>query len=55
MSPEKTLYDKGPWDLDNFFEAMKRTLARDLQEPRMSWGRQAGDAPKVWRGGSGGN
>jgi hypothetical protein len=36
MSPEKTLYNKGPWELDEFFEAMKRTLARGLQKPRMS-------------------
>jgi NAD(P)-dependent dehydrogenase (short-subunit alcohol dehydrogenase family) len=36
MSPEKTLYNKRPWELDDFFEAMKRTLARDLQKPRMS-------------------
>jgi hypothetical protein len=36
MSPERALYNKGPWELDDFFEAMKRTLARDLQKPRMS-------------------
>jgi hypothetical protein len=35
MGPEKTLYSRGQWDLDEFFEAMKRTLARDLQKPRM--------------------
>jgi NAD(P)-dependent dehydrogenase (short-subunit alcohol dehydrogenase family) len=35
MSPEKTLYSREQWDLDEFFEAMKRTLALDLQKPRM--------------------
>ena len=39
MSPEGTLHNKGPykgpWELDDFFEAMKRTLARNLQKPRM--------------------
>jgi NAD(P)-dependent dehydrogenase (short-subunit alcohol dehydrogenase family) len=38
MSPEKTVYNKGPWDLDQFFEVMKRTLARDTQKPQMYQG-----------------
>lgn len=36
MSPERTLHNKERWELDDLFEAMKRTLARDLQKPRMS-------------------
>jgi NAD(P)-dependent dehydrogenase (short-subunit alcohol dehydrogenase family) len=38
MSPEKTVYNKGPWDLDQFFKVMKRTLARDTQKPQMYQG-----------------
>jgi NAD(P)-dependent dehydrogenase (short-subunit alcohol dehydrogenase family) len=38
MSPEKTVYNKGPWELDDFFKVMKRTLARDTQKPRMFQG-----------------
>ena len=34
--PERTLHSKERWELDDLFEAMKRTLARDLQKPRMS-------------------
>jgi hypothetical protein len=42
MSPEKTVYSKGPWELDEFFEVMKRTLARDLRKPRMFQGPPGG-------------
>jgi NAD(P)-dependent dehydrogenase (short-subunit alcohol dehydrogenase family) len=38
MSPEKTVYNKGPWELDDFFKLMKRTLARDTQKPQMFQG-----------------
>jgi NAD(P)-dependent dehydrogenase (short-subunit alcohol dehydrogenase family) len=38
MSPERTVYNKGPWDLDQFFKVMKRTMARDLQKPQMFQG-----------------
>jgi NAD(P)-dependent dehydrogenase (short-subunit alcohol dehydrogenase family) len=35
MCPEKTVYNQGPWELDQFFKVMKRTLARDLKKPSM--------------------
>ncbi len=38
MAPEKTVYNKGPWELDQFFKVMKRTLARDLKKPSMFQG-----------------
>jgi NAD(P)-dependent dehydrogenase (short-subunit alcohol dehydrogenase family) len=42
MSPERTVYNKGPWELDEFFKVMKRTLARDLRKPRMFQGPPGG-------------
>ncbi len=38
MSPERTVYNKGPWDLDQFFKVMRKTMARDVQKPRMFQG-----------------
>jgi NAD(P)-dependent dehydrogenase (short-subunit alcohol dehydrogenase family) len=40
MGPEKTVFNNGPWNLDQFFKVMKRTLARDVERPRMFGGRQ---------------
>jgi hypothetical protein len=42
MSPERTVYNRGPWELDEFFKVMKRTLARDLRKPRMFQGPPGG-------------
>jgi NAD(P)-dependent dehydrogenase (short-subunit alcohol dehydrogenase family) len=38
MSPERMVYNKGPWDLEQFFRVMKRTMARDLRKPQMFQG-----------------
>ncbi|MGO9062177.1 MAG: SDR family NAD(P)-dependent oxidoreductase [Candidatus Binataceae bacterium] len=35
MEPEKTVYNNGPWNMDQFFKVMKKTLARDTQKPQM--------------------
>ena len=35
MSPETSLHSKGPWEVDDFFEAMKGSLARGLRKPSM--------------------
>jgi len=32
---DKVIYNNGPWDIDNLFKVMKRTLARDLEKPRI--------------------
>jgi len=49
MSPERTVYNKGPWELDEFFKVMKRTRAicksRGCSRDRLAGN---GDAMKVW-------
>ncbi len=32
---DKIVYGNGPWDIDELFKVMKRTLARDLEKPRI--------------------
>ncbi len=32
---DKVVYGQGPWDIDELFKVMKRTLARDLEKPRI--------------------
>jgi len=40
MCPERTVFNNGRWDLDQFFQVMTRTLARGLRKPRMFGARQ---------------
>ncbi len=32
---DKIVYGNGPWEIDELFKVMKRTLARDLEKPRI--------------------
>jgi len=32
---DKVVYNNGPWDIDELFKVMRRTLARDLEKPRI--------------------
>jgi len=32
---DKVVYGSGPWEIDDVFKVMKRTLARDLEKPRI--------------------
>ncbi len=32
---DKIVYNNGPWDIDELFKVMRRTLARDLEKPRI--------------------
>lgn len=35
LTPQKTIYSPGPWDLDHLFKVFKSTLGSDLKPPRM--------------------
>jgi NAD(P)-dependent dehydrogenase (short-subunit alcohol dehydrogenase family) len=32
---DKVVYNNGPWDIDELFKVMRRTLTRDLEKPRI--------------------
>jgi NAD(P)-dependent dehydrogenase (short-subunit alcohol dehydrogenase family) len=33
---DKVVYGNGPWNIDDLFKVMRRTLARDLEKPRLA-------------------
>jgi len=35
LTPDRTIFNNGPWDINQLFEVLKGTLLTDLEQPRM--------------------